>query len=201
MNAEAFFESCPVCGGMLSPVSEIREVRLGSRSTRALDQFFRCQECGEELYAPGQFSATQCRASDLIRQEEGLLLPAEIRQIRENLGLTQRAFEELLGVGPKTVVRWERGTVFQNKSTDSLLRIVREVTGAAEYLAAQNGVELAAPSIEVVRRKSTTVEREEPLWTPGDTYVEVRGTSGQREYEENFGGGRMPNAIIPVAKA
>ena len=55
-------------------------------------------------------------------------------EIREGLGLTQQSFEQLLGVGPKTVVRWERGTVFQNRATDSLLRVIRAFPEAARFL-------------------------------------------------------------------
>jgi HTH-type transcriptional regulator/antitoxin MqsA len=86
--------------------------------------------------------ATLRRASEAIRREEGLLMPDEIRGIRHHLGLTQEAFEKLLGVGPKTVVRWEKGTVFQNRSTDSLLRVVRAEPGAVLFLARLRAVNL-----------------------------------------------------------
>jgi HTH-type transcriptional regulator/antitoxin MqsA len=99
-------------------------------------------DCGGELYAPGQAAATQRRASARIREQDGLLRPEEIRAIRERLGLSQRAFERLLGVGAKTVVRWERGTVFQNRATDALLRLVGSFGAAAEFLAERHGVEL-----------------------------------------------------------
>ncbi len=98
-------EPCPVCGGRLMPVREVRELRIGHRTAVARDEFFRCTGCGEELYAPGQMEAVQRRASAQIRKDEGLLLPGEIREIREDLELSQQAFERLLGVGPKTVVR------------------------------------------------------------------------------------------------
>ena len=137
-------EPCPVCGGRLMPVREVREIRIGQRTTVVPDAFSRCTGCSEELYAPGQMEAVQRRASTQIRQNEGLLLPAEIREIRESLGLSQHAFERLLGVGPKTVVRWERGTVFQNQATDSLLRIIRAFPQAARFLAARHGIEVGA---------------------------------------------------------
>lgn len=149
MSARAgALEHCPNCGGRLEAVVEEREIRVGDRSARVLDEFARCAACAEELYAPGQLDATLRRTSDAIRESEGLLLPAQIRALREALGLSQRAFEELLGVGPKTVVRWEKGTVFQNKATDALLRVVSEYPEVARFLAARHGVELAgaAPS-------------------------------------------------------
>ncbi len=135
-------ESCPFCNGHLRSVSEEQEIRIGRRSARVLDQFFRCAACEEAFYAPGQMDATLRRASEAIRHEEGLMSPQEIRGIRERLGLTQHAFEKLLGVGPKTVVRWEKGTVFQNRSTDSLLRVVDALPESAQFLARLHGVTL-----------------------------------------------------------
>jgi len=134
--------TCPLCDGRLTRIAEMRDVPIGKRVVRVLDRFARCTDCGEELYAPGQMEATQRSASDLIRMEDGLLLPAEIRALREALGTTQHAFERLLGVGPKTVVRWERGTVCQNQATDSLLRVIREYPAAAAFLAERHGVAL-----------------------------------------------------------
>jgi len=134
--------SCPVCGGPLNSVSEEKEMRIGQRSARVMDELSRCTDCGEAFYAPGQMDATMRRASDAIRQSEGLLASEEIREIREGLGLTQAAFEKLLGVGPKTVVRWEKGTVFQNRSTDSLLRVIDALPESAAFLARLHGVPL-----------------------------------------------------------
>ena len=139
---------CPVCFDRLTTVSEEQDVRIGRRSVRVLDQFSRCTGCDEAFYAPRQMDATLRRASEAIRQEEGLLSPGEIRAIRERLRLTQRAFEKLLGVGPKTVVRWEKGTVFQNRATDSLLRLVDAQTESARFLARLHGVTLSeTPSL------------------------------------------------------
>jgi HTH-type transcriptional regulator / antitoxin MqsA len=133
-------DHCPICAGALEAISEEREVAVGNRSALVLDQYFRCEGCRESFYAPGQMDATTRRASDAIRAAEGLLLPAEIRGIRERFGLTQQAFEQLLGVGPKTVVRWEKGSVFQNKATDSLLRVVDRFPEVAGFLAELHGV-------------------------------------------------------------
>jgi transcriptional regulator with XRE-family HTH domain len=71
-----------------------------------------------------------------------LLRPTEIKALRETLELSQAEFEKLLGVGMKTVVRWEKGTVFQNQATDALLRAIREVDGVAEFLSQRAGVVL-----------------------------------------------------------
>ena len=137
-------DACPLCEGALTLVSEDRAVAVGRRSAVVRDEFYRCDSCGEELYAPGQMNASMRRASDRIREAEGLLLPDEIRTIREDLVLSQQAFETLLGVGVKTVVRWEKGTVFQNKATDSLIRVLAAFPSAAAFLAQRHGVKLSS---------------------------------------------------------
>lgn len=136
-------ESCPICDGPMEQVTEEREFRIGSRSAEVLDEFLRCGDCGEELYTPAQLASTQTRAAEAIRLQEGLLLPAEIKALRQHLGLTQRQLEVLIRAGEKTVVRWERGTVFQNAMTDELLRIIRRFPQVAQYLADRRGLTLA----------------------------------------------------------
>lgn len=137
-------DPCPVCDGPLDVVSEEQEVRIGTRTALVPDEFSYCEACEEAYYSPGQMDATMRRASAEIRRREGLLTPDQIRGIRKALGLTQDAFEKLLGVGPKTAVRWEKGTVFQNRSTDSLLRVVAALPESARFLAHLHGVDLSS---------------------------------------------------------
>ena len=137
---------CGICGGSASLVSEEREVFIGKRGVVVVDEFFLCDDCGEELYEPGQMDAVMRRASDAIRGTMGLLLPAEIQAVRDSLELSQAKFEKMLRVGAKTVVRWEKGTVFQNQATDVLIRAVRDFPGFAEYLA--EAAEIGLPKRE-----------------------------------------------------
>ena len=74
------------------------------------------------------------RASDVVHSTELLLTPDEIKALRHQIGLTQTEFERLLGAGPKTVLRWERGSVIQNGATDALRRVLRDVPEALAYL-------------------------------------------------------------------
>jgi HTH-type transcriptional regulator / antitoxin MqsA len=165
---------CPICGGEASAVRLEREVHIGKRTAVVDDEFFRCAQCGEELYEPGQLDAVMLRASDAIRRDLGLLRPLEIKALRESLELSQAEFERLLGVGMKTVVRWEKGTVFQNQATDALLRAIREVDGVAEFLSERTGVALP------VRTGDTSVPEEFLLFDSGhdlvddDRYVATR---------------------------
>ena len=139
-------EQCHVCGGEASLIREPTEVVVGHRAVVIEAERMRCSECGAEFYLPGQMQVEQAAAVAKIRSEDKLIDVQEIISTRKNLGLTQAEMERLLGVGPKTVVRWERGTVFQSNATDKLLRVIANVPGAAEYLAHLHGVQLRLTS-------------------------------------------------------
>jgi len=150
---------------------EMREVQLGNRTTIVPHSYYRCDSCGEDLYTPGQMETVQMLASNKLRDEEGLLRSSQIHAIRMRLGLAQHQFELLLGVGPKTVVRWEKGTVFQNGATDSLLRLVADVPDAAPYLARIHEVDLErAPDAETQLDPPLSPESQaSPQLSPGAT--------------------------------
>lgn len=52
-------------------------------------------------------------------------LPADIRQIRAGLGLSQRSFAGLLGVSIKTVEAWESGVNRPGGAAARLLEIIK----------------------------------------------------------------------------
>lgn len=137
-------EKCYVCGGDAALVSEPRQVTIGNRSVVIEDRFYRCGECGETFYTGDMGDETLRRASAAVRTEDGLLMPEEIREIRQRYGLSQAELERLIGAGPKTVVRWERGTIFQNKTADTLLRVLRDHPEVVAELARQRGLRAAA---------------------------------------------------------
>lgn len=54
----------------------------------------------------------------------GLLLPEQLRALRERLGLTQKAIGDLLQIGAKSWTRWETGAQRPSRSLNLLLRAV-----------------------------------------------------------------------------
>jgi HTH-type transcriptional regulator / antitoxin MqsA len=129
---------CPLCGGAVARTNSSMPVALGRRNVRVAGDFNTCTSCGEVFLAPGETDRLLRAAADQVRHEENLLASSEIVALRKSLGLTQAQFEQMLGVGPKTVVRWERGTVFQNSATDMLLRVLRDVPEATRWLKRRN---------------------------------------------------------------
>src|SRR4051812_40593309 len=126
---------CYLCGNQAQLVREPREVPMGARRVRIEDEFYRCAECGETFYLGGMMDETSRRAATALRQQDGLLEPDEIRALRSAYGLSQADLERLIGAGEKTVVRWEKGTVAQNATADTLLRVLRDHPGVVAKLA------------------------------------------------------------------
>jgi putative zinc finger/helix-turn-helix YgiT family protein len=142
METRPASEQCPICGGTMDLVRKVRRIDIGQRSARVEDEFYRCRECKEQLYAPGMMDAVMRRAAAKIRDENGLLQPGQVAALREKLGLTPGDFDRLLGFEYSMADGWEDGTIPQEPVEDSLLRVLDAVPGAAQYLAEVHGVEL-----------------------------------------------------------
>lgn len=69
----------------------------------------------------------------------GLMLPDEIRQLRQTEGMTQREMSELLQIGGKTYTRWESGRERPSRSLNLLLRSLADGKVNAAYLRSLRG--------------------------------------------------------------
>lgn len=96
-------------------------------------QILVCAECGEELFCEELDSATLVNAYNEYRKKHKLLLPEEVKKIREQYGLSQRGFAKLLNWGDKTICRYENGSI-QDKAHNSLLLFLREPANMRTYL-------------------------------------------------------------------
>lgn len=92
-----------------------------------------CAHCNEEFYSEELDSITLTKAYDEYRKRHKLLLPEEIKKIREFYGLSQRSFSKLLNWGDKTIHRYENGSI-QDKAHNSLLLFLRKPENMALYL-------------------------------------------------------------------
>ena len=133
-------DECPLCGSGLERRTVVDIVRVRTRSREVESSPLVCLSCGEGYYGPGEMGDRLQEAANALRRELGLLLPSDIRALRLRLGLTQLEFERLLGVGRKTVVRWERGTISHNKATDTLLRVIAHDPKVVDFLRENAGL-------------------------------------------------------------
>ena len=92
-----------------------------------------CIECGEEFFCEELDNATLIIAYNEYRRKHKLLLPEEIKKIREQYGLSQRSFAKLLNWGDKTICRYENGSI-QDKAHNSLLLFLKDPGNMRTYL-------------------------------------------------------------------
>ena len=90
---------------------------------------------GEELLS-GQALA---KLDQVKARYMGLMLPEEIRRLRQAQGLTQREMSELLQMGGKTFTRWESGLERPSRSLNLLLRSLADGKVNAAYLRSLRG--------------------------------------------------------------
>ncbi len=79
-----------------------------------------CTRCGEEILPDELTKAIEAEQYRRL----GLLPPSEIRQVRQKTGLSAVDMANLLGVGEKSYTRWENGRSIQNRSNDTLIRLL-----------------------------------------------------------------------------
>ena len=79
-----------------------------------------CHSCGEDFIGDELSQAI----SATRYQRLGLLTPDQIREVREKTGLSAVEMSQLLNAGEKSFTRWENGKSIQNKSTDTLIRLI-----------------------------------------------------------------------------
>lgn len=135
---------CDVCGREVeTKIITKREIYDVCGEAIEVDaQVLVCADCGEEFYSEELDNATLISAYNEYRRRHKLLLPEEIRKIREQYGLSQRSFAKLLNWGDKTICRYENGSV-QDKAHNSLLLFLREPENMRTYLT-ENEVALNA---------------------------------------------------------
>jgi putative zinc finger/helix-turn-helix YgiT family protein len=128
MIAEALSDSsvshCRLCGGN-TVVEHAREIMSyltpkGEVELNVEIPYEVCELCGFRAYGEeGERARTAA-----IYAYHGRLAPWDIVEVRERLGMTQKGFADLLGVGHASLERWEGGENMQNQSMDNLILLL-----------------------------------------------------------------------------
>lgn len=150
---------CEVCGREVETkiITQKEIFNVCGEDIEVDAQVMVCAECGEELFNEELDSATLINAYNEYRRRHKLLLPEEIRKIREQYGLSQRSFAKLLNWGDKTIRRYENGAV-QDRAHNSLLIFLREPENMRTYLTEN---EVALDEKQVVKLLDTVDKLEQ----------------------------------------
>lgn len=137
MTTRTFPKRCGKCGAKalrMATVSYVTSVEHDGRAYRVeipaltVPRCSNCEALSIDDEADQQISAA-------FRSAARLLAPEEIRQGREALGLTQKQFANLLGVGEATISRWETGAQIQQRAMDRFLRVCLASPAVVDLLA------------------------------------------------------------------
>lgn len=134
-EANTMMGYCDTCGKEVNTkiISRQETFNVCGEEITVEAQVLVCAECEEELFCEELDSATLVNAYNEYRRKHKLLLPEEIKKIREQYGLSQRSFAKLLNWGDKTICRYENGSI-QDKAHNSLLLFLREPKNMRTYL-------------------------------------------------------------------
>jgi len=132
---------CNECGlGTLSPATWEGSFRHGDGSLTVSElECHRCSCCDADPVFAEQIRRNQARVADAKRAHDGMLTGAEIRALRERLGLSQQQAAVVFGGGANAFSKYERGDVIQSAAMDRLLQLAAAIPAAFENLCLQAG--------------------------------------------------------------
>lgn len=87
-----------------------------------------CAAC-DESFLDWEANEIEHRA---VCEHLGVLSPAEIKEIRQKYGMTQKAFAEVSGIGETSISRLEKGLIIQSLENDRYLRLLQKATNLQE---------------------------------------------------------------------
>jgi putative zinc finger/helix-turn-helix YgiT family protein len=127
--------ACAECGtSMTEKQARLKFPVNGEEITVPESLHVSCPKCREVILRFDDARKLRQRALEIYRQKYGLLSADDIRSIRERLSLTQAELARLLRLGANTISRWEAARNVQTASMDMLVRMIRDVPGAVDYL-------------------------------------------------------------------
>ena len=125
---------CMECGKeMQFTTAPMTEIYRGEKITVKGIEHYIC-ECGNDEMTAAEATKLAHALASQYAKAHGLLSPSDIKDLRSDLGLTQREFESLLGVSKPTGSRWENGASQQSITANNLMKLIRDVPEARKYL-------------------------------------------------------------------
>jgi len=116
--------SCPFCeqDTQIEKVKQQEQFDIRDETILVDRLFYRCEKCDEEFEIATDDYDPYDRAYRAYRQRKGWVQPEDIKAFRERLGLSQKVFSDILGIGIATLNRYENGAL-QTEANNHLITL------------------------------------------------------------------------------
>lgn len=166
---------CPICGeGHLQHCIGTNDVEYKGKAAGLDMQYSVCDSCGSEQASAAQLRANKRAMIAFRKQVDGLLIGAEVRALRERLGISQAIAARIFGGGPVAFSKYESDDVAQSEAMDKLLRLADAVPSAFARLAQVADVEptgvagwVRVECLQVHRHKLRVISETHPMSEEG----------------------------------
>jgi putative zinc finger/helix-turn-helix YgiT family protein len=112
---------CPKCNGRMMLKQIDKTINFKGEDLDIQFEEYVCEDCQLHVGTVEQAAFIQNLIADAYRKKVGLLTGQEIREKREELGISQKELAKRAGVGIASIKRWEKG-IIQTKSMNTALR-------------------------------------------------------------------------------
>jgi len=139
---------CPICGeGHLEHRVEKNSVEYSGQTALLDSQYSVCDQCGSEQASPIQTRNNKRAMMAFKKRVDGLLTGAELKALRQRMGINQGEAAVIFGGGPVAFSKYESDDVMQSEAMDKLLRVAGEFPDVLSYLARKAGIDIFGQSL------------------------------------------------------
>lgn len=114
---------CAHCNGMVSVTykKEMETIKVKNEPIISESIIAYCDHCNHQVWSDND-NQNLINAYDIYRVKHNLLLPYEIKAIREKYAISQDMFNNILGLEDNSIKRFERGSL-QNEPQNNLIML------------------------------------------------------------------------------
>ncbi len=174
---------CPHCMAEtdVHVISRFESINIKGTDIGVSAQVYVCDACGEDVWDDELDEKTLVSAYDEYRRMNNLLLPNEIKAIRESYGVSQSRFAQILGLGEKTITRYENGSL-QDRAYNNLILLVKDYRNFRKLNAIYENTSVTTESHEAL------IYQLNPKQKMINSVVNSTQTDFQSEYSMEFCG-------------
>lgn len=162
---------CHACGGSMKEKGERYHYTECGLDNVYLENIsvYTCNKCSDEFVEIPQPVQLHIMLAIVISQKPAPLNGQEIRFLRKEVGMTGKAYAEMLGVNPVTLSKWENNNLNRESSSDRAIRMAFKLMMSEKLRTLITCLEAQIKKSEVVSIHNKTMDVD----TDAMKYVEI----------------------------